>query len=265
MATPTNATTGKDDIRYYEWNGRKLMSATSLRRTLGMAFSLHTWVVKQVIEGAVATDRGPLGDDEYRRLLWKASRSKRDAAASLGTSVHEAAELGVQPSQMSDDDERKPFLEQYEAAIEATGFKVVLNEAQVFNLTHGYAGSLDIIAEATRDLPEYGITKGELVLIDLKTGKGVYNDHALQLALYFGAEFVGGYDPFEDKDVVFDGPTAILNACTQAGVLHIRPDEWEFIPIPQTDELAAAAVDLTRIAGWFKKYPDIKKLIGATK
>lgn len=264
MGQPINAQTDKGGLRYYEFNGQKLLSVTSYRRVLGYGMGLHNWIVKQVVDAAVLTDRGPLGDDEYRKSLWRAARSKRDAAANLGTAVHEAAEDGIPSFQLPEADERKPFLEQYEMALRELGLRVLLSEAQVFNLTLGYAGSLDFIAEATRDLPEYGIKKGERIVVDLKTGKGIYNDHAIQLAMYFGGEFVGGYDPFDQKDVKYDDQTDILSSVSTTAVLHLRPESWEFIPIPITDELAAAAVDLVRIATWFVKNPTIDTLKGQT-
>ena len=135
----------------------------------------------------------------------------------------------------------------------------------MFNLTLGYAGSLDLVGEFMEDLPDYGIKAGERHVVDLKTGKGIYNDHALQLAMYFGAEFVGGFDPFDDKDVQYPDQTDVLQTVSSTGVLHLRPDSWEYVPIPVTDELAAAAVDLTRIATWFINHPTIDTLKGVTK
>lgn len=265
MGQPINAQTDENGLRYYEFNGQKLLSVTSYRRVLGMGLGLHNWVVKQVIDAAVLSDRGPLGDDEYRRSLWKAARAKRDAAANLGTAVHEAADDGIPSWKLPEADERKPFLEQYEVAMRTLGLRVLFSEAQVFNLTLGYAGSLDLVGEFTKPLPQYGIAQGDRAVVDLKTGKGIYNDHALQLGMYFGAEFVGGYDPFEDKDVQYPDQTDILQTVTTTGVLHLRPDSWEYIPIPVTDELAAACVDLTRIATWFINHPTIDTLKGVTK
>lgn len=268
MSQPINAQTDDKGLRYYEFNGQKLLSVTSYRRVLGLGFGLHNWVIKQVVDAAVMTDRGPLGDDEYRRSLWKAARAKRDAAANLGTAVHEAAEVGLRAVSLPKDvrpEDVEPFLNQFHLAMNELGFKTLLSEAQVFNLTLAYAGSLDLVVEATKDLPKYGISKGDRIVVDLKTGKGIYNDHALQLGMYFGAEFVGGYDPFDDKDVIYPDQTDILNSVVSTGVLHLRPDEWEYVPIPITDELAAACVDLTRIATWFISHPTIDTLKGATK
>jgi hypothetical protein len=269
MGSPINAVIDpQTDLRWYSFNEHKLMSATSLRRVLGMSFGLHHWAIGQVIDAAVA-GRGTyadsmLNEDEYRKYLRKSSQSKRDEAAALGTSVHEAAELGVRSVLLAEEDPRKPFLLQYEKALAALDIEVLLAESQVFNLTLGYAGSLDFIGRCRSPLPEYGLQRGEVVLTDIKTGKGVYNDHALQLALYFGAEFVGGFDPQEDKDVVYEDATDILKDSTASAILHLRPETWEFIPVPITDQLAAAAVDLVRLARWFAEHPTLDTLKGAT-
>jgi len=258
LSSPINATTDKSGLRYYEYNGQRLLSATSLRRVLGMSFGLHNWAVNQTIEASLSM-RGNIAasamtDDEYKKHLRKTSMTKRDEAASLGTSVHEAAELGVKANDLGAKDVRKPFLLQFEAAQREIGFQVVASEMQVFNLSLGYAGSLDAIMR----MPD-----GTFVLTDYKTGKGIYNDTALQLALYFGAEFAGGFDVQDNKDVEYPHLTDLLNQCQSTAILHLRPDAWEWVPIPITDELAAAAVDLTRMAHWFIKHPTLDTLKGS--
>lgn len=255
MPSPVNATTNKSGLRFYDYNGQQLLSATSLRRVLGMSFGLHNWAVNQTIEASLSM-RGNLAaqsmtDEEYKKHLRKTSMTKRDEAASLGTSIHEAAEMEVKANDLGPNDVRKPFLVQYELAQKELGFTVVASEMQVFNLTLGYAGSLDAI---------FRMPDGRFILVDYKTGKGIYNDTALQLALYFGAEFAGGYDPLDQKDVEYPHLTDLLGQCESTAILHIRPDSYEWVPIPVTDELAAAAVDLTRMAHWFIKHPDLSTL-----
>lgn len=257
IPSPINASLDKNGLRFYEFNGQKLMSATSLRRVLGMSFGLHNWAVSQTINAATSM-RGNLAasamtDEEFKKHLRKTSMTKRDEAASLGTSIHEAAENGVVANDLGPNDVRKPFLIQYEKAQRELGFTVVATEMQVFNLTLGYAGSLDAI---------FRMPDGRFILVDYKTGKGIYNDTALQLALYFGAEFAGGYDPIDNKDVEYPHLTELLKKTESTAILHLRPDEWEYVPIPVTDELAAAAVDLTNMARWFTNHPTLDTLRG---
>jgi hypothetical protein len=264
MSSPINATTAPDTgLRSYRFNDRDLISVTSIRRVIGMPFPLANWQVSQVIKAA-ETMRGTamesaLTEDEYRTHVRKAGMQERDLAAALGTSVHAAAEQGVKAASLSGADERKPFLAQYERWVTEMRPRILWNEGQCFNLSEGYAGSFDLIADMPGKHPEDDSTR---YLIDLKTGKGVYNDHALQLALYFGAEFVGGYDAQEDRDVAYEQATELLNSCDSMAVLHLRPDSYEFIPIPLTDELAAAALDMVHLCRFFTNHPDIQSLKG---
>jgi hypothetical protein len=95
----------------------------------------------------------------------------------------------------------------------------------VFNPEAGYAGTLDWVA----DIPALG--EG-LTLGDIKTGKGVYPETALQLAAYRHATFAES----SRGQVSVDMPKT-----ERAVVLHIRPTVdgkpayYELIPV-QTDE-----------------------------
>ena len=144
MSEPLNARTRDDGLRYYEWNGQSLMSVTSLRRVVGMSIQLHNWAISQVADAALdarhSSELVIASDEDYRKAVRAAGTLKRDLAARLGTSVHEAAAQGIRPSALPDEDERKPHLIRFYEAMESLGWKVVLNEAQVFNLSRGYAG-----------------------------------------------------------------------------------------------------------------------------
>jgi hypothetical protein len=250
-------------LRYYLFNDRQLVSVTSMRRVVGMPFALANWQVSQAIRAA-ALIRGTsvekaLDEEQYPKHLRKATMAERDAAAALGSSVHHAAEQGVRAADLADTDDRKPFLVQYEAWRKTMGPNILLHEAQVFHLSEGYAGSLDLIADVSTHM-----RAPTRYLVDLKTGKGTYTDHAIQLALYFGAQFIGGFDPIEGQDVIFPAQSALLEGCERAAILHLRPDGWEFIEVPITDELAAAALDMVHLARFFLAHPTIETLKGAT-
>ena len=259
MGSPINAATDPTDgLRYYTFNDQRLVSVTSVRKVIGMPFALAGWQVNQVIKASLAlrgTAQGmTLPDDQYGKALRSMGMAERDDAAKVGTSVHDAADAGVHSQDLSEDDVRRPFLAQYEAWQRAMDPEVLVSEAQVFSLKHGYAGSLDLIAEI----------KGHKYLVDLKTGKGVYTDHAVQLALYMGADFIGGFDPYEGMDAMFPEPTQHLMDCESMAVLHLRPDGWQFIEIPYSDALAAASLDMVRLAHFFMDNPTIDTLKGAT-
>lgn len=284
---PINAQVDTDTgLRYYQFNEHRLVSATSVRKSVGMPNDLHNWVVNQNIDallndptlatlalgkeakelerrvkhrdGRVETDAEAYlrARRAARAIVRKAADFDRDTAAALGTAVHDAADQGIAATSLTDSDERKAFLLQYERWQVEQKPDILLSEQQVFNLTLGYAGSFDLIA----DIPNG--TSYTRTLIDIKTGKGVYSDHALQLALYMGGEFIGGYDSLEDRDVVYEAATEVFKSCTEMAVLHLRPGMYEMVYIPLTDELAAAAVDMVRFSAFLLKHPDISTLKG---
>lgn len=89
------------------------------------------------------------------------------------------------------------------------GFRVIEVEAFLIHATHGYGGTLDLIAEID----------GEVWLLDWKTGKSVaspsgevYRDHRLQLAAYANAEFIAKPN---------DPNRYPVPAVTRYGIVHV--------------------------------------------
>jgi len=269
---PANArsdpTTG---LRWYTWQGRKLPSVTSIRRMAGMPHGLHNWALTRVIE------RATLSHDELTAMLTRerrprervleknriaeasawlraASTEERDAAAALGTAVHDAAARGLTPDQVPDEFvirhdgqdvtilgfEVRPRLAQYLDWKRTTHAMVLLSERQAWHLTLGYAGSFDLLIR-TAD--------GRVVLVDIKTGQGIYPEHLLQVLAYANAEFVG------QDDVVDEEATAWLHAVDAVAVLHIGPDRWEWRELDATSEAWRAFRGLLAFATWMSDHP----------
>ena len=69
---------------------------------------------------------------------------------------------------------------------------------------------------------------GSLWIVDYKTGKGIYAEHALQLMAYTMADVVGA------DDVVDEGLTELLHQVTGMAVLHLSDAAWEFHALEPT-------------------------------
>jgi hypothetical protein len=255
---PKNAYTNPETgIRYYRWQGQDFPSVTSIRNLAGMPIMLAQWRTNQVIERAMTeyqTLGRMLGETDPKTVaawLRKAQDAKRDAAADLGKRVHDAAANGVSPANAPSD--VAPFLLQYNDWLASTGLVIELVERQVWSPSVGYAGTFDMIARFPK--------KGECWLIDLKTGKGTYAEHALQTEAYARADFVG------EDDIEDVAATAILRSIpkTNRAVLHLRPDGWSFKTLPGTDRTWVAFRALLNFAEWVDDNPTIDNLIGAVK
>ena len=129
---------------------------------------------------------------------------KRDAAGNRGTIVHSAIEAYLAGKRLTKDEieeemkQRRVTAKQWKptlAMVKAmTDFmydeepEVYWSEKTVFNRTHGYAGTPDIIGRM-----RVGGTMLPVV-IDCKTSKSIYDETAYQLTAYARAEFVGTDD-----------------------------------------------------------------------
>lgn len=217
MTTPRNSTTAKSGQRFYSWRGERYWSVTTI---LGGGIpkpALLPWGIKMVAEGAadlaqelpalVAKDR-----EAAVKMLKSLPYAHRDRAADLGSYVHDAVESYVLGKPFPDwPDTVAPrmghfvrFLDQHQPVYEAT-------EASVYNRTQRYAGTLDAIATIG----------GRRVLLDLKTGKGVYPEVGLQLAAYRHAEFIG----------LPDGSEEDMRPVDDCACLHLTDDGYQLVEV----------------------------------
>lgn len=250
----TNSETG---LRFYRWQGTDYPSVTTIRRMAGLTFGLHNWAISEVVNRAIDgyADLGKLlvpGTPEQikaaKTWLRASSTEKRDAAASLGTRVHDAVSEGRAVADVGQD--LAPFLRHFQDWLAQSGAVILLTERQVWNLTLGYAGTFDMVVR---------FPNGTIWVIDLKTGKGTYTDHALQCIAYSMAEFVG------EDDVLDQEATDLLKQASGMALLHLRPEGWKFQALKVSPDLFVAFRGLLAFAKFSSDHPTIDSLILAEK
>lgn len=208
------------------------------------------------------------GDDtalkELRQWTRAGADSPRDTAAVRGSVTHSLIELGVPMARLTDEyvtmkiaaqwqEERRKVkpavtpddvnfvtnnMRQYWDMREHVPFVILAREVQVWNLSAGYAGSLDSLiwflppGVDPKDVParptqaDIARIGGWVAVGDWKTSKDLHTDNVVQVHAYMGAEFVG-------KDGVRDERlTAILNASVRGAIFHIRPNKWGVYQFP---------------------------------
>lgn len=176
---------------------RRLWSVTTLNKeVLGAGEGLVQWHIGQAAEAAydgietlqTFVKRG----EREAAVKWiKDSRwTKSDQAKARGTDIHTIAEkiaLGEKPEVAPN---IVPYVDQYRRWLDAFAPTFLMAEAPVYNLSYGYAGTLDGILELS----------GQRLLFDYKTtphgpdsGKArhPFPEVALQLVAYANAEEVG--------------------------------------------------------------------------
>jgi hypothetical protein len=206
--------------------------------------ALPRWAAKLVAEHAVdhfrALDEMMAEGDRNGAINWlkAAPWAKRDDAADTGTAVHLVAELYIEGKV----EEAEAIAKDLDKSGQAKARQVMhffrevplridMSEAVVYNDTFKYAGTLDLIGTILDDellklWPGMDLAPLTLVL-DIKTGKGVYDEVALQLAAYRYAE----------KVVELESATLEPMIETQGGgVIHVTEDGWELIPVDTSKE-----------------------------
>lgn len=182
MTTPAN-TVRRGAYRGYLVNDEFYIGVTSLiRSTLADPQSLANWKDRRLIESAldiradldgVVIDR----DDIVQRALQ--SRFDSGPEAQRGTDVHATIEEYEAGGEMSITDlDMLKFLGQWQALKEDHDLEILWTERTLVNTTHKYAGTADGLLATT--ISPY---RNDRFIYDIKTGKGVYDTYALQLAL----------------------------------------------------------------------------------
>lgn len=236
MTSPAN-TTSTPDGRVYTWRGESFFSVTTILGAMPKP-ALVPWAARTVAEGAVeAVKAGTLqamitqSDQAAVQFLKALPYSSRDKSADAGKVIHKVIEariLGVEhppvPIQLRPQlDTFERFTAEYQPVWEAS-------ELTVYNRAEAYAGTFDAIA----------VIGGRRLMVDVKTGKGVYPEHALQLAAYRRGEFIGAPDGTEVPMPEVDG------AC----VLHLRPRSYRLIEVETTDDVYRTFLHCREIFRW---------------
>jgi len=132
----------------------------------------------------------------------------RDTAGDIGTMLHHIAEDKVSNRKV-DLEKLTTVLVPYATALvnylESTKPKVLYTETTVFNVDHGYAGTLDLITE------DQG---GSIWMLDYKTGNRIYPEHGLQLSAYKNATHL------KTKE----GKIIPMPKIDKTGIIHLTKD-----------------------------------------
>lgn len=238
MTTPRVETLKRGNSRFYvnPETKEKAIGVTSVTGMLPKPF-LRYWATKLAAEWAVdnvGTVMNLITSGEKEAavdLIKKAPDRYTKEAADRGTALHDLVEtanvggdLGVvHPDFLSD-------LQAYEKFLDAFNPKFIEVESTVWSDTHGYAGTLDGICQID----------GETLIYDLKTGKSVYSEVALQLAAYKNADYI----------INADGTQRDIPEIHGAFVVHLRPDGYRVVPVRVDDDVFEVFTALLQIVQW---------------
>ena len=202
--------------RTYSWDDETFASVTTILGVLNKP-ALPGWAAESVAE-FVAHNIGTVNDligrgqqsaaiDMMKGAPWR----QRDKAADLGTTIHNVIECLSANKNMDIPVDAMASVEHFLTWQAVFKPQILVSEGTVFNREYNYAGTLDLICKID------GLTW----LVDLKTGKGVYPEYAMQVAAYARGEFIGHNDGTEETLPIID----------KGAVLHLRPGGYHFVPV----------------------------------
>jgi hypothetical protein len=228
---------------YVDADGTKIPGVTTILKALPKD-ALINWAANATAEAAINRwdELAAMPPAARLKTLQGARYADRDAAGNRGTEVHKLGEQLVHGKAVSYPDELAGHVSSYVAFLDEFDPQPVLVEGVVMSHAHGYAGTLDLIA----DFP----TLGQRLLVDLKTNRsGIFGETALQLAAYRGADTYVTDEGDEVDMIEVDGCAAV----------HVRPDGYSLIPLESGPEQFRAFLYLQQVARWTE---DSRDLVG---
>jgi hypothetical protein len=200
---------------YYLLDGERIESVTTVLNALPK--QLTQWAANCAADFAVE-NWTELSEEPLSKRLDRIRYAHRDvvsAAALRGTQIHGYGERLVSGDPVEIPDEYRGPSEAYARFLDEWQIEAIATETPVAHIDAGYAGTADLWGTI-------GVRDGARALIDLKTGKGVYESVVLQLAAYRHAQIWHPAGPESEQpllrvDLVY--------------VAHVLPDTVRMLPI----------------------------------
>lgn len=229
-------------------SGEKVPSVTSISGLLDKSGFLVPWSAKLAAEWVAPNIEAlaALPDDRTRiTVIKEQAKLLREGNRDIGSLAHNTIEAILAGEDVKVDPKVQPqvngFLEWRDEFVQ----QVIVVEATVWSYAHKFAGTLDL-GVVLKD--------GTLALVDIKTGKDVHEDAALQIRALAGADTIistAGELPNLPWQAggVLHLPQPVLTA---TGKLSVR-GKWSYRPIVLRDQEWETFLALRRALRWEKE------------
>jgi hypothetical protein len=219
----------------YEIDGQPVPGITTILNRGIPKPALIDWAGRETAGYAVDhwDELAELSISQRLQKLEKARFEARDTAAVRGTQIHAfadqlhaGAEIDVPEHLVGHVDAYLKFADDWHA-------DELLVEQPVYHRTLRYAGTPDLVAR---------LADGKLWLLDWKTGgKGIFPEHAIQLAAARYAEFT--IDPVS-------GAELLMPKVDRCGCVWLRADGYDLVPVAADAEAFEVFLWAKRMAGF---------------
>lgn len=262
MTAPRFARTNHGKGHSYTLDGRRIPGVTTAIGKVLDKPALVTWAANETARYAVdnwasLSDRNPID----RLEILKGSRfAPNQRAVEQGKRIHDLGERLAKGEPVEVPDDLRPRVEAYARFLDDWDIEVIATESPCCNTTYQYAGTFDLVAKV-------GKLDGVQLVMDIKTGKGVYSETALQLAAYARADLMiesvpqpPGPRGGKRKPLQVQQPMPVVDG---AAVAHIvkeseeSPARVDFLPVDISDDTWNAWLwTLTLYRRWWARCQD---------
>jgi len=249
MKKPITRHDGRD-ARFYEVEGQMLPSVTTILSALAKP-ALIAWSANVERAACVEAAADLFADwsaaivpPQMPRAAYvatlaarigptKASQKQLTAAGDIGSATHKMIEWSLRQQLFADAGPEPVIPDQslwgymaWQDFARSVSLKPLLTERTVYSLTHGYAGTLDLLARVN----------GVVTTIELKTSKAIYPEAFLQACAYKVAMEEMGYAP--QAALIVRLPKLLTDPA------------FEVVTVPPVAELFATFVALKAVWTW---------------
>lgn len=230
----------------YTIDGAKVPGVTSILNSLPKD-ALVGWAAKTT--AAYAVDKwdelAAMPPSQRLKELEGARYNVTKEAALRGNQIHDLGEKVSHGLEVTVPDEHRGPVEAWARFLDEWEVEVIATEAPCANTKIRYAGTLDSVATIGR-------MGGEPVMLDIKTGRGIYESAALQLEAYARCDLwqPDGSDSEEP-----------MPECTALYIAHVKADVVDLVPvIADREQLWRQFRYLERTSNWLAEAKDMPPL-----
>ncbi len=248
----------RDDSRgVYPWKEWEFASVTRILQAVSKPV-LQGWYARRerdyIRERLQAMKRGQISARDLYNEFGEGTQPLRgeqirDERSEIGRRVHKEATIAVlrytngEPYTLADvAEDIRPYAQSFWAWLVAERPAYWAIEAAVFSREYGYAGTLDGILEI----------HGNLRVIDYKISGRTWHEHALQIAAYRRAEFIGHLDKATETPM----PDTVGGS-----TLLIHPDRCVYHEWPTGPDEFSAFLAAQRLSEWLASTPAPKEIV----
>lgn len=207
----------------YQLDGEKVVGVTTAIDTLSKP-ALLRWYGDQAAKRAVDEwdELAQLPVSERLERIRFGARDTVQAAALRGTEIHALGQQLADGGQVDVPDEHRGPVEAYARWLDKWEVETFASETPLASTAHRFGGTADLWGRV-------GKLDGAMCLLDVKTGKGVYEETGLQLAAYRHTDLMQIREEGPDgKPIVSEITTPAVDLVF---VAHVLPDDVRMLPV----------------------------------